>query len=235
MKREKIRGFTLIELMIVIAVIAIIAALAIPALLSAQMAANEKNAHASLKTIITAQIEFRNNDRDGNRIPDFWTGDISGLYGMTSLVVPGNTDELVKLIDISIAGADTNPLPGGSAGGELRDVANIIQITTKAGYWYGVLDQNLQEGLDYQVDTWGNTPMGEVHNLQRFGAIVFPDERQKSGRTAAIISEIGTIFVRSGLDEIKPSALVPPGAIVNVDYKDWPTDATLATIWGKLD
>ena len=221
--------------MVVIAVIAIIAALAIPALLSAQSAANERNAHASLKTIVTAQIDFRSNDRDGNRIPDYWTGDISGLYGMTNLVVPGNADELVKLIDISVAAADTNPLPDGSAGGELRGISNITQIDPKAGYWYGVLDMNAQEGFDYQVDTWGNPPMGEVHNRQRFGAIVYPDEIQKSGRSCAIISELGTIFLRSGDVEIKPSATIPPGAIVNTDYKDWPTDATLTSSWAKMD
>ena len=98
--RNNPRGFTLIELMIVIAIIAVIAALAIPALLSAQMATNERNAHASLKTIVTAEIDFRGNDRDYNRIGDFWTGDIAGLYCMTSSVVAGNADDPIKLIDL---------------------------------------------------------------------------------------------------------------------------------------
>jgi prepilin-type N-terminal cleavage/methylation domain-containing protein len=63
--RKNKDGFTLIELMIVIAIIAIIAAIAIPGLLSSQRASNERNASASLKTIASAEADFRGNDRDG--------------------------------------------------------------------------------------------------------------------------------------------------------------------------
>src|SRR5580704_4147478 len=55
---RKQKGFSLIELLIVVAIILIIAAIAIPNLLRARMAANEASAVASLRTINTALITY---------------------------------------------------------------------------------------------------------------------------------------------------------------------------------
>lgn len=51
-------GFSLIELLIVVAIILIIAAIAIPNLLRARMAANESSAVASIRTINTGEITY---------------------------------------------------------------------------------------------------------------------------------------------------------------------------------
>jgi len=53
------RGFSLIELLIVVAIILIIAAIAIPNLLRSRIAANESSAVSSLRTINTAQTSFQ--------------------------------------------------------------------------------------------------------------------------------------------------------------------------------
>jgi prepilin-type N-terminal cleavage/methylation domain-containing protein len=58
MRRNK--GFTLIELMIVVAIIAIIAAIAIPALAGARISANEGNAIATLRTVSTVCEQYHN-------------------------------------------------------------------------------------------------------------------------------------------------------------------------------
>jgi type IV pilus assembly protein PilA len=54
------KGFSVIELLIVIAIILIIAAIAIPNLLQARMAANEASAAGSLRAIAAAQIAYFN-------------------------------------------------------------------------------------------------------------------------------------------------------------------------------
>ncbi len=59
------RGFSLIELLIVIAIILIIAAIAIPRLLHSKMAANEASAVASLRTIATVHITYDSTYRQG--------------------------------------------------------------------------------------------------------------------------------------------------------------------------
>ena len=56
MKRQQ--GFSLIELLIVVAVIGIIAAIAVPNLIRSRDAAQEASAIASLRTLATAQITF---------------------------------------------------------------------------------------------------------------------------------------------------------------------------------
>jgi type IV pilus assembly protein PilA len=56
MKKQK--GFSLIELLIVVAIILIIASMAIPNLLRARMSANEASAVGAVRTLNTAQISY---------------------------------------------------------------------------------------------------------------------------------------------------------------------------------
>jgi type IV pilus assembly protein PilA len=56
--RNRQKGFSLIELLIVVCIILVIAAIAIPGFLRARMAANEASAVTSMRTINTAEIVY---------------------------------------------------------------------------------------------------------------------------------------------------------------------------------
>jgi prepilin-type N-terminal cleavage/methylation domain-containing protein len=107
---RRIAGFTLIELMIVVAIIAIIAAIAIPNLLRSRMSANEASASGALRTISTSESSFQTAafiDNDGNGQGDFGT--------------------LLQLADPDGAGA-TPPY-----------IDNVLGAGNKLGYVYAVV------------------------------------------------------------------------------------------------
>ena len=65
------RGITLLEMMIVVMLIAIIASILVPKLTESKTSANETSAIATLKVIMTAQVQFREGDDDMDSFQDY--------------------------------------------------------------------------------------------------------------------------------------------------------------------
>jgi prepilin-type N-terminal cleavage/methylation domain-containing protein len=174
------RGFTLIELMIVISIIAIIASIAIPQLLRSRISSNEVTAIGTLTTLRTVESQFqqaRYVDQYNNGVGEY------GLFQeLTGVAIPrGRTGAcgLGEFISQELGAVDANG------------------IAQKAGYNFLIylptdgVGPAAKEG-DINLTTTIAANADEQEN--RWCCYAWPISRTQTGNRAFCVNQTGTVY-----------------------------------------
>lgn len=176
------KGFTLIELMIVIAIIAIIAAIAIPNLMASRIRANEATAVSALKQIATAQVTFQAGRQGRNTANTSAAAGVSGYcdnYRNLAFGIPVGSVAPAKLALINDAVANAFLTATGGGASAVAGTAAMGVLATAANY----------QGYMFEGDP-------DVLWATDFAAYTVPQLAGTGGNNAYWVGQAGTVYMR---------------------------------------
>jgi hypothetical protein len=138
----------------------------------------EQSVFSALKSIGEAQEDFRDNDRDNNKVKDYWVGDVSGLY---RLLLEGQE---IREIPVELAKADGSPLDSPALS------PSKGKPVAAHGYYFIAIKMFEKDGKAQAYDS------GSHRNSSSYGIEAVPAEYPQSGRISYIMNESRVIFRR---------------------------------------
>jgi prepilin-type N-terminal cleavage/methylation domain-containing protein len=191
------KGFTLIELMIVIAIIAILAAIAIPNLMASRIRANEATAVSVLKQYATAQVTFQigrqgrvtatsNGGNNGycSSLPNLCFGQPQGGAATDYLAL---VNEAVARAAMNIVGSATASATNPEAPATRTPPAPLAPLTAASQPYQGYVFHS-------DVNIAMNSPAG-MNFTSDFGAVAVPST-YRTGNNLYWLGQPGTVFLR---------------------------------------
>jgi len=159
MRNNKQKGFSLIELLIVVAIILIIAAIAIPNLLRSKMAANEASAVASLRTYNTAIVSYSTTYGTDPSLDFSYLGPATTPSSTAADLI----DSLLGVANPSKSGYNFTYTPGAVSNGIISQYSiNAGPSSASTGQRYFFSDQSgvIRQTTNGSAATSSSTPIG---------------------------------------------------------------------------